>query len=324
MKKLISFLLVAVLAIGTLSGCGTTAQPEADNLEIVTTIFPIYDWVNNVLGDNPAYAGIGWLLDSGVDLHSYQPSVSDIVNISTCDLFVYVGGESDAWVTDALKDAENPDMIVLNLMDVLGDAALEEELVEGMQGEEEEGSEEEEEPEFDEHVWLSLKNAAVVVNKIAEAMGTLDEANADVYTANAKAYCDKLSALDEQYRQAVSGAKRQTVLFGDRFPFRYLTEDYGLTYYAAFIGCSAETEASFETVTFLANKVDELKLPAVLTIDGATHQIAQTVVSNTKAKNQQILTLDSLQSTTLAEAEAGKTYLSTMQQNLAVLKQALA
>ena len=326
MKKLIAFLLVAVLAIGCLSGCGEQPkpQPAADNIEIVTTIFPIFDWVNNVLGDNPAYAGVAWLLDSGVDLHSYQPSVNDVVDISTCDLFVYVGGESDAWVTDALKEATNPNMIVINLMDVIGDAALEEELVEGMQGEEEEGSEEEEEPEYDEHVWLSLKNAGIFVNKIADAMGKLDKAHADTYKANAKAYGDKLSALDAQYRQAVDASAHKTLLFGDRFPFRYLTEDYDLTYYAAFVGCSAETEASFETITFLASKVDELGLSTVLTIEGANHQIAQTVVSNTKDKNQQILTLDSLQSITTEDYEGGVTYLSTMEQNLSVLKQALS
>ena len=322
MTKLIAFVLVAVLAIGCLSGCGTASEPKEAKLQVVTTIFPIYDWVNNVLGDNPADANVTWLLDSGVDLHSYQPSVTDVVNISTCDLFVYVGGESDAWVTDALRESTNPDMIVLSLMDVLGDTTLEEELVEGMQGEDEE--DEEEEPEYDEHVWLSLQNAGVIVSKIADALGNLDKAHADAYKANAKAYGEKLSALDEQYRQAVSASTHKTVLFGDRFPFRYLTEDYDLTYYAAFVGCSAETEASFETITFLAGKVDELGLPAVLTIEGGDHRIAETIVKNTKDKNQQILTLDSLQSTTATAAKNGATYLSAMEQNLTVLKQALA
>lgn len=321
MKRVFSFLLVAVLAVLCLSGCSAPSATPEDTVEIVTTIFPIRDWVSNVLGDNPGYMGLTWLLDSGVDLHSYQPGVNDVLDISTCDLLVYVGGESDAWVQDALKKAENPDMIVLNLMDLLGDAALEEELVEGMQGEAEE---EEEETEYDEHVWLSLRNAALFTNKIASAIASLDPAHADTYKANAKAYCDKLAALDAAYEQAVAASPHKTVLFGDRFPFRYLTEDYGITYYAAFVGCSAETEASFETVTFLANKVDELHLPAVLTIEGANHQIARTIVSNTKAKDQPILTLDSLQSTTTEAAEHGTTYLSVMEANLAVLKQALS
>lgn len=320
MKKLISILLAAALAVMCLSGCTATPATPEDTPEIVTTVFPIRDWVSNVLGDNPGYMGLTWLLDSGVDMHSYQPGVNDLLDISTCDLFIYVGGESDAWVRDALKNPENPDMIVLDLLDVLGDAALEEELAEGMQSEPGEA----EETEYDEHVWLSLRNAALFTRKIAEAIASLDPAHADVYTANANAYCDKLAALDADYEQAVTAAPTRTLLFGDRFPFRYLTEDYGLTYYAAFAGCSAETEASFETVTFLAGKMDELDLPAVLTIEGATHQIAQTIVNNTHTKNQRILTLDSLQSTTAEAAENGVTYLSVMQANLEVLKQALA
>lgn len=317
MKRLLSWVLIVVLLLGCLSGCGaSTATPE-DNLEIVTTIFPIYDWVNHVLGDNPAYAGVGWLLSSGVDMHSFQPGVSDIVNISQCDLFIYVGGESDAWVRDALKQAENPNMIAISLMDVLGDAALEEASVEGMQGDAEDDA-------LDEHVWLSLKNATLFVDRIARELATLDAAHADEYKENAAAYSDKLRALDQQYEQAVSGANRKTLLFADRFPFRYLTEDYGLSYYAAFSGCYAETEASFETVTFLANKVDELGLRTVLTIDGGDHRLADTIIRNTASQDQQILTLDSMQATSSDDHERGAAYLSVMEQNLAVLKQALA
>ena len=323
MKKIIAFLLIAALAVGCLSGCQAGGhQDKSGSFHVVVTIYPAYDWVMNVLGDNPGNADVTWLLDSGVDLHSYQPSVADVVTISSCDLFIYVGGESDAWVTDALRQATNPNMVVVNLMDVLGDAALEEELVEGMQGEDEDEGEEEK-PEYDEHVWLSLQNAAVCVSKIAEALSKVDAAHADAYKANANLYSDRLGALDEQYRQAVAAAPHKTVVFGDRFPFRYLTEDYGLSYYAAFVGCSAETEASFETILFLANKVDELGLPAVLTIEGANHRIAETVVSNTKEKNQAILVMDSLQSTTAEDVQSGVTYLSVMEKNLSVLKKAL-
>ena len=198
----------------------------------------------------------------------------------------------------------------------------EEEVVEGMEAEEEE-FEDEDEPEYDEHVWLSLKNTETLCNAITDALEGIDPANKDAYAASAASYLEKLAALDGEYQTVVDNATRKTVLFGDRFPFRYLVDDYGLSYYAAFVGCSAETEASFETISFLAGKVDELGLPCVLTIEGAQHKIAETIVQNSAAKNQSILTLNSMQSTTSADAVNGTTYLSVMESNLDVLKQAL-
>lgn len=322
-KRLCALLLAAALLAG-LSACGgksAKTPEEGGNLKIVATIFPEYDWVKNVLGENPAGAELTMLLDKGVDLHSFQPTADDILTISSCDLFVYVGGTSDAWVRDALENAGNERRIVIDLMETLGEAVRAEELVEGMQGEDEEKSEEE--VEYDEHVWLSLRNAGVIVPRIAAALETLDPANAAVYQANAAAYLEQLDALDAEYRAAVAAAPVSTLLFGDRFPFRYLTEDYGLNYYAAFIGCSAETEASFETVTFLAGKVDELGLSAVLTIDGSDGRIAETIVQNTRTKDQRILELDSMQATTAEDVGAGATYLAAMERNLAVLKEAL-
>jgi zinc transport system substrate-binding protein len=177
--------------------------------------------------------------------------------------------------------------------------------------------------EKDEHVWLSLKNAKTLVGAIADALQELDPDNKDTYAANASAYIEKLSALDGAYQSAVDGAARKTVLFGDRFPFRYLVDDYGLRYYAAFAGCSAESEASFETVSFLAKKVDELGLPCVLTIEGKNHKLAETIVQSTAGKNQKVLTMDSMQSMTSKDAANGATYLSVMEQNLSVLKEAL-
>ena len=535
MKKITALLLALLMLVGVLAGCngtntdsttapGTTAaanaptteEPSGKKLSIVTTIFPEYDWVKEILGDKADNAEITMLLDNGVDLHSYQPTADDIVKISDCDLFIYVGGESDGWVDDALKNATNKDMKVINLLDVLGDSVKTEEVVEGMQetehdhdhdhskevstfeddevqdrslsdwagdwqsaypfaldgtlddafaamaeegemtaeeyktyyqngyktdiadidiegdhieftyedgkkvgsdykyvgyyiqnwstgtkaamyrfeaedkdsgapvyiefndhmiepaaaehfhirmsnesfdaivdpenswptffpadmtGEEicehmeghdhdedeehehEEGEEHEEEK--DEHVWLSLKNAEVLVNAISKSLQELDPDNKDTYAANSSAYIEKLSALDADYQAAVDAASNKTVLFGDRFPFRYLVDDYGLDYYAAFVGCSAETEASFETISFLAKKVDELKLPCVLTIEGAQHKIAETIVQNTAEKNQKVLTMDSMQSTTSKDVANGVTYLSVMEQNLAVLKEAL-
>ena len=325
MKKAISLILAVVLTAFCLSACGADGSPSAETgaLRIVTTIFPAYDWVVNVLGENPAGADVTMLLDNGVDLHSFQPTAADILKISTCDLFIYVGGESDRWVDDALQEATNREMIVVNLLDALGDAVREEELIEGMQAEDEEPEGEEEEVEYDEHVWLSLKNAAALVERISEAIQRADPENAGVYRSNAAAYVARLCALDAEYQAAVSDASVRVLLFGDRFPFRYLADDYGLSCYAAFLGCSAETEASFETVTFLARKVDELSLPAVMTIEGTDHRIAETIVQNTQAKDQKILTLDSMQATTAKDAANGVTYLSVMEKNLSVLKDAL-
>ena len=504
MKKITALLLALVMLVGVLAGCGkqndNNKAGETDKLSIVTTIFPEYDWVREILGDKADNAEVTMLLDNGVDLHSYQPTADDIVKISDCDLFIYVGGESDGWVDDALKNATNKDMKVIDLLDVLGDSVKTEETVEGMQEEEhdhdhghdeeitkddikdrtlsdfagewkslypyllngdldeycEHKAEEDEdssttkdtylekykaswqcdaekitisgntitftyadgktvsaeytyagyqpklngegeissvryqfettsadapkyvqfndhghepgeaehfhiyfgndgfdalmdsktnpffvkdaltvdeildelmghehEEEKDEHVWLSLKNAQVLCVSIADALSAIDPDNRDAYVANAAAYKDKLAALDGEYQKAVDGATYKTVLFGDRFPFRYLVDDYGLSYYAAFVGCSAETEASFETISFLAKKVDELNLPCVLTIEGAQHKIAETIVQNTTAKNQKVLTMDSMQSTTSQDVANGETYLSIMEQNLTVLKEAL-
>jgi len=327
-RRILSLVFALTLMLSCLTACGsktTDAQPSASDkkLQIVTTIFPEYDWVKQILGDQADQAEVTMLLDNGVDLHSYQPTTEDMLKISNCDVFIYVGGESDKWVDKALKQATNKDMKVINLMEIMGDNTREEEIVEGMQAEEEEGTEEEEGSEYDEHVWLSLKNAKLFCKTIADTLAQVDTENADTYQANAAAYEQKLTDLDEQYQEAVNNAAQKTLLFGDRFPFRYMVDDYGLKYYAAFVGCSAETEASFATVTFLAGKVDELHLKYVMTIEKSDHKIADAIIQNTKTKNQQILTLDSMQSTTSDDVANGTTYLSVMQNNLTVLEKAL-
>ncbi len=348
-KKFLS-VIAAIIMAGSLLACAANdaaapaGQAGNDGINIVTTIFPEYDWVMNILGSNPAGAGVTMLLDNGVDLHSYQPTADDILKISECDMFIYVGGESDEWVEDALKEAVNKDMVVINLLDVLGDSVKEEEVVEGMQEEEhehehedadeaeeehehedgEEGHEHEEgETEYDEHVWLSLKNASVLTEYISGELQKKDAQNAGIYRKNTEEYVAKLSKLDKEYSKVTSDAAVKTLLFGDRFPFRYLTDDYGLSYYAAFVGCSAETEASFETISFLAGKVDELSLHTVMTIEGNDHKIAETIVQNTKEKDQKILTMDSMQSVTSQDVNGGVTYLSVMENNLSVLTEAL-
>ena len=316
MKKLIALLLSLFFLLSTALPAG---MAEEKPLKIVTTIFPIYDWVRQIIGEQDA--DVTMLMDSGVDLHNFQPTAQDILTIAQCDLFIYVGGESDEWTEDVLKTAQNESMTAINLLDVLGDDVKEEEIVEGMEAEEEEG--EEEEAESDEHVWLSLRNAEKLVKVIAEMLAEIDAEKAEPYRVNAESYIEKLQALDAQYAETVDAAAYKTILFGDRFPFRYLADDYGLTYYAAFAGCSAETEASFQTILFLAQKVDELGLPAVLTIENPKTRIAETVVNATQNKNQKILSLNSMQGVTAQEVKDGAAYLSLMESNLIVLRDAL-
>ncbi len=341
-NKILMVSLAIILSMGLISGCGNKAvesQATAKSkLSVVCTTFPSYDWAKEIMGEKTEDFDLTLLLDNGVDLHSYQPTAEDIAKIAECDLFIYVGGESDEWVEDALKEATNKDMRVIDLMDALGSEVKEEELVEGMEEEEHEHEgedehddegedahdhEEVEEVEYDEHVWLSLKNTQALVEVIEGTLSEIDSGNAEIYKNNSNNYITELKALDDEYEAAVLSAKTNTVLFGDRFPFRYLVDDYGLDYYAAFVGCSAETEASFETIAFLAGKVDELKLPAILVIENSDEKISEAIKSNTAGKDQKILVMNSLQSVTNSDIEAGFSYVSAMKDNLEILKQAL-
>ena len=328
------------------STASTKSEAKTDDankkFSVVCTIFPEYDWIRQLVGDKKDNYEITYLLDKGVDLHSYQPTAEDIAKIANCDLFVYVGGESDGWVNDALKESKNDKMQVVNLLETLGKNVKPEEVVEGMQEEDEhdhdhedadhdhddkdhdhEDADHEEETEYDEHVWLSLRNATALVNTLAEKLQTIDPENKDYYATTAADYTAKLGDLDSRYLATIKKAKVKTVLFGDRFPFRYLVDDYGLKYYAAFVGCSAETEASFETVAFLAKKTDDLKLKSVLVIENSDQKIAKKIVETTKDKNQNIVVLNSMQSITNEDIANGATYLSIMESNLKALASAL-
>ncbi len=326
---------------------------NSNKISIVCTTFPQYDWVKNILGEEAERFNVTLLLDNGVDMHSYQPAVKDIATAGSSDLFIYVGGESDTWVEDALKEAKNKDLKAINLMETLDNFVKEEEVVEGMQEERKslghsheksskekqeqtqkeshENSQEingqkeaaDEEPEYDEHIWLSIRNAEIMVKNIEKAIEQFDSDNAKVYQNNAENYIKKLDTLDKQYANTIQNAKYKAILFGDRFPFRYMADDYDLKYYAAFAGCSAETMAGFETVTFLAKKADELQLPVILTIENSDGRIAEAVKSNTTKKNQKILAMNSLQSVTKEQIADGITYLQVMQENLSVLSEAL-
>lgn len=308
MKKIITLFVCLCLLL-----CGCKSEPQNTQngkLQIITTVFPVYDWVKEISGSN---AQIKLLSDNGIDLHSFEPSFSDIIEISNCDILIYIGGESDIFVEDILKDKVNKNMKTIKLLDILGEKAVTEE----------HDSHLHEEPPFDEHIWLSLKNSKLFVSAIENAISEADPNNKEFYKTNAQNYIEKLSSLDKEFEDEIGKAQKKILLFADRFPFRYLTNDYNIESYAAFEGCSSESEASFATITFLAKKIDEHSLKYVLTIDGRRGKVAETVIENTKSKNQQILVLDSMQSTTSADIKNGKNYLSIMESNLAVIKTAL-
>ena len=323
MKKVFG-LLATIFVLFGLIACREKAKPVVGEKKplVLATIFPAYDWARNLAGPNGAF-DVELLLKDGVDLHSYQPSAADIVKISTADIFIYVGGESDAWVTKALENASSDKMIVINLMDILKGFLKREEIVEGMQGESEESedsqslSEDEGEIEYDEHVWLSLNNAIASSNEIARALMEKDEAHSSIYMANLVSYVDKLASLKNEYMSSFSD---KTIIVCDRFPFRYLSDEFGIKYYAAFLGCSAETEASFETIAFLSVKLHELNAEKVYVTESADKKIAKTVVSSSGVKDCKIVVLDSMQSTTQKQANKGANYLDIMKANLEALK----
>lgn len=330
LKRIVSKIFIFVMCLMLFTGCDkSTNQSKTDKITVVCTMFSQYDWAKQIIGDNENVELI-LLGDTGVDMHSFQPTADDIITISECDVFIYVGGVSDSWVNDALEQAKNEDMIVVNMMGVLGDNLKQEEHVEGM--EEHEHDEDEHDDahsehdnlaEYDEHVWLSVKNATIICDAIADAMCKVDLDNSSEYKSNLEEYKIKLNELDVAYQTAVDEGANKTILFADRFPYIYLMKDYSIEYYAAFAGCSADTEASFETVAFLAGKIDELNLSVVLIEKGSSQDLAKTIINSTTSKAQAIMEMNSIQAVTKEQLEAGETYISIMQSNLEVLKQAL-
>ena len=322
MKKFTAIILAALFVMPLFAGCAAHKK-YGSKLVITAAAFPEYDWIRVLTAGNDNIE-LNLLLDTGVDLHSYQPTAPDIVKIADSDVFVYVGGESESWTDKLVKSSQNKDLICISPLSELGEMAKLAEEAEGMQHNEEgEEEKEEEEEEYDEHIWLSLKNAAYLCSQTAKKLCEIDPQNKDLYENNLSAYKEKLGKLDKEYEEAVASAKTKTLIFADRFPFRYLVDDYGLSYYAAFSGCSAESEASFETIVFLANKIDELGLETVVKIETSDGKLAETVKNSTKSKNQKTVTLNSLQSVTLEMANGGTTYISVMEKNLEALKEAL-
>lgn len=315
LKKLLAAIsLIAVLF--TAAGCSQKAGDASKGVRVVCSIAPLFDWTRQIT-EGTGITDLRLIIGNGTDLHSFQPSAADIISIKNADVLIYVGGESDGWIRDALKETGNKNQKAVCLMDVLKDAIVEEEVVEGMQGEDKE--EEGEGPEYDEHVWMSLRLASKSCKAIEEALSAVSSKDAEKLKANLENYTAKLTSLDRQYEEMVRSARLDTMIVCDRYPFRYLADDYKIKYSAAFAGCSAETEASFETVKFLADKVRSLDVKTVLTIENSDGKLAKTVIGTSGKSDVKAGVLDSMQS-------AGKDldYLSVMTRNLDVLKAALS
>lgn len=333
-RKWIGILAVCGLLCGSLlAGCGTeraegvSEEVQDDGrISVVTTIFPQYDFVRQIAGEN---VKLKMLLKPGEETHSYEPTPQDIIAIQNSDIFIYVGGENDAWVEDILESMPEADMRTLKLMDCVD--TVEEEHVEGMQEqpghshEEEESHEDETEEEhsvheIDEHVWTSPVNASAIVDKIKDLLVQADPENRQIYEENAEVYEADLAELDAEFRDVVDNAGRSLVVFGDRFPFRYFADEYGLDYYAAFPGCASDTEPSAATMAFLINKVKEEEIPAVLKMELSNENIANAIA---EATGTEVRTFYSCHNLTAEEFEDGETYLSMMQKNIETLKEVL-
>ena len=319
-RKALILTAAAMIAAASLSSCAESHVNGDGKLSIVCTNFSEYDWTKNIIGSADC-ADITYLLGSGVDIHNYQPSTQDMLTISNCDVFIYSGGESETWVDDVMKNTRNNGIKILRLFDVLGQNLKEEETKEGM--EHDEDDKHDDDIEYDEHIWLSVKNAKFLCGSICNILCEADPSNAAAYRSNLDKYEKELEKLDEEYTKMADTSAERTIIVGDRFPFRYLVDDYNIDYYAAFAGCSAETNASFETIATLAGKLDELKLRTVFILENSDDSIARSIIDNSKSQNANIEKLNSLQSVNKKNVDSGVTYLSLMEENLETLKKVL-
>lgn len=308
MKKTICTLIMLSILIAFSCSC-TSSNPDIVNNDkptIVCTSFASYDWICNILGEKKSEWNLVRLNESGTDMHSFQPSAKDITYIADSDLLVFTGGISEEWIDETTNSASDYDGIVYSLI-----------------GEEHDHSHDEGICEIDEHIWLSPKNAIVFCEELAKQISIIDPSGEEQYMNNADIYIEKLKNIDNEYEQALKECKNKTVIFADRFPFHYLTEDYGISYYAAFPGCSAETEASFETVIYLSEKANELNIPALLITEHSSDSIAQTIINTSGRDNMEIFELNSMQSVNEQDIKNNITYISVMENNLNVLKKVL-
>lgn len=316
MKKIIALALAAIGAMFSLAGCTFDMPEHSDRLSVVTTIFAPYDFVRQIAGD---LVDCRMLLKPGTEAHSYEPAPQDIIALQECDIFIYVGGENDAWVEDILSSIDTSSIHTVKLLDCV-DERYEEEIVEGMDGVHGEEDEDGGHFEWDEHVWTSPVNAALICEAITNVLLELDEANASEYRQNMERYGAELEALDREFRDIVSAAERDVLVFGDRFPLRYFVEEYGLKYYAAFPGCASETEASAATIAFLIDEVNRDKIPVVFKIELSSENMANAIAEEAGAKAETFYTGHNL---SRQDFENGETYISLMRKNKEVLKEAL-
>ncbi|MEA4964637.1 MAG: metal ABC transporter substrate-binding protein [Oscillospiraceae bacterium] len=323
MKRKFAGLLAFVMLMTALTACGangaqpattTAADASTDRLSIVCTNFPEYDFVRQIVGEK---ADITMLLKPGAESHTYEPTPEDIITIQNSDLFLYVGGDSDEWVEGILDSMDQSKMHLFKLMDCVD--LVEEELAEGMQPEKEDAKAEEE-PEMDEHVWTSPANAMKIVQKLSDAICTLDGADKETFQSNTTDYLAALQKLDDDFWDVINGAERKEIIVGDRFPFRYFCEEFGLTYYAAFPGCSTDTEADASTVAFLIDKVKQDGIPVVFHIELSNGQMCDSICEATGAKSE---LLNAVHNVSDSDFKAGVTYIDLMEHNVEVLKEAL-
>ena len=316
MKRITAILLSLVMTLSLFCGCKADNNEKSEGkMKIICTIFPPYDFARQVGGDE---IDLTMLLKPGMESHNYEPSPKDIVNIRDCDLFIYVGGESDEWVRTILESNEKQPKKIIALTECVD--TVEEATVEGMTAEDEE-YEEGEQKEYDEHVWTSPKNAITITKIISAAMQELDPENKSIYEANANKYAKELTNLDNKFRELTENAKTKLMIFGDRFPFRYFADEYGLGYFAAFPGCASETEPSAATISFLIEKKKEKKIPVVFKIEFSNGKVAQTIADAAGAK---VLQLHSCHNVDADSMNEGVTYISLMEENLKNLKEALS
>ena len=293
---------------------------EDGKINVTATIFPPYDFVRSIAGDR---VNLTMLLPPGSESHSFEPSPRDIITIQNTDVFIYTGGESEGWVTRILESMDTDTMQVLVMIDMV--EALEEEIVEGMEDDDDHDDhhhddDHDHEIVLDEHVWTSPVNALLIVRTITEILCEVDSGNADFYRNNAAAYIEALQELDAAFETVVAGAQRRTVVFSDRFPFRYFAHAYGLEYFAAFPGCSTQTEPSVATVAFLINKIRAENIPVVFHIELSNERMADTISGETGAQK---LLLHSAHNITRRDFDAGLTYLEIMRRNVDNLRKAL-
>lgn len=313
MKKIISLILIILVFTATICGC--ESKENQGKLKIVTTYFSAYDWAKNILGDKYSDTELILISDNGIDIHSYQPTADDVINIKTADIVITIGGSSDEWVTEALKE-DSKNIKVINSLSVLGDKLL---CVGDSHNHE---THEHHDTDTDEHIWLSLKNAELICEDIKEAIIEKDAENEKLYKQNAEAYIKKLNSLDNEFSDKFSTAKINTLIFADRFPFRYTVSDYSLEYSALFEGCTSESDATVDAILSLSKKVDEISAKYIFIIDNTASKTAKSVISNTKNKDSEILKLDSMQ-TVNPKALNKSDYLKIMRNNLTLISKAI-